>query len=509
MPLFRFALPEALGPLDLLEAGLDSRAWRAAARLWRVFRASRSGTAARPARKQGAALDATEGTFHEQVKAVRLALDRDAHERADALSARLMTHLAKLPPKLALDATALRIEVLVARGDRDGALALARSQRDALKATPAGATQLEILGLGDSEIWLPGGKPNMLAIGRLIARGAIGPEELATELCRRPQHWLRNPELHLLFFMALRERDPPRALRFLNRFTEAHGLSRCRIAKRTANFLESLEFDRPPSVSDGPLVSVLVAARNAETTVPYAIDSLLRQSYERLEILVCDDRSEDRTLEVLRRRCEHEPRVRLFRSNAVQGPYNARNALAEHAGGELLALHDADDLALPERIAAQVSRLRERDVVACFSSWVRVTPEGDFVFFKNQKAVRLGLVSLMLPRAVFEQVGKFRSARIGADLELYSHLRARYGAERIARIQAPMVFGLWSSSSLTRSAGTEALADGYRSPARRSYGEMVALKYGDDGSRPSDDEIDERLRAFDNYLPPAGVQRVA
>jgi hypothetical protein len=111
--------------------------------------------------------------------------------------------------------------------------------------------------------------------------------------------------------------------------------------------------------------------------------------------------------------------VRLFGSGVRQGTYNIRNALARKARGRLLTFHDADDLALPARIARQVEAMQREGTVAATASVLRINPAGQFVFFKDQKASRLAMVSLLVRREVFEASGGFRSALFGADLELY------------------------------------------------------------------------------------------
>jgi hypothetical protein len=68
-----------------------------------------------------------------------------------------------------------------------------------------------------------------------------------------------------------------------------------------------------------------------------------------------------------------------------------------------------------------------------------------------------------------------------------------------------MILGLWSSDSITRSSGTEALESGYRSPARRIYGELVYLKHAQGRLRPSEEEICARLTAAKNYVEASPV----
>jgi len=63
-----------------------------------------------------------------------------------------------------------------------------------------------------------------------------------------------------------------------------------------------------------PSVSVIIAARNEENTIGACMDSLLRQTYpeKRMELIVVDDRSEDRTASIVRMKAEKDPRSGSF-----------------------------------------------------------------------------------------------------------------------------------------------------------------------------------------------------
>ena len=98
---------------------------------------------------------------------------------------------------------------------------------------------------------------------------------------------------------------------------------------------------------DGKLVSVVMAARNEEMNLPRVMDSLLKQSYKNLEILVIDDESTDHTWDILKSYAEKDSRVRIFQSDsslerAHNGKVNALMQVMPHARGEYLYETDAD-----------------------------------------------------------------------------------------------------------------------------------------------------------------------
>lgn len=101
-------------------------------------------------------------------------------------------------------------------------------------------------------------------------------------------------------------------------------------------------------------VSVVIPAYNAEQFLRDALASVLRQTVAPVEILVVDDGSSDDT----GRLAASVPGVRCIRqSNA--GVSAARNRGIEEARGELVALLDADDVWMPEKLAVQLTGLRD------------------------------------------------------------------------------------------------------------------------------------------------------
>lgn len=102
-----------------------------------------------------------------------------------------------------------------------------------------------------------------------------------------------------------------------------------------------------------PLVSIVIPAYNCAGTIAATIESCLAQTWSNFEVVVVNDGSTDGTSAELAR---FEPHIRVVdQSNG--GLAAARNAGLAAARGELIALMDADDLMLPERVAVQVAVL--------------------------------------------------------------------------------------------------------------------------------------------------------
>lgn len=87
------------------------------------------------------------------------------------------------------------------------------------------------------------------------------------------------------------------------------------------------------------LISVIMPCYNAELHLREAVNSVLNQTYAKIELIVIDDGSTDHSLEMLR---TYGDRIKVL-SQANQGPYPARNHGLAHAAGKYVAFLDADD----------------------------------------------------------------------------------------------------------------------------------------------------------------------
>jgi glycosyltransferase involved in cell wall biosynthesis/GT2 family glycosyltransferase len=117
-----------------------------------------------------------------------------------------------------------------------------------------------------------------------------------------------------------------------------------------------------------PLVSVVLAARDAERTVADAVGSVLGQTERDLELLVVDDGSVDATRDLLA--AIDDPRLRVLRNEEPRGLAGALNAGFDAARGSYLARMDADDIALPGWLRTVVGRFRSSPPSAVVGSGV-------------------------------------------------------------------------------------------------------------------------------------------
>jgi chlorobactene glucosyltransferase len=129
-----------------------------------------------------------------------------------------------------------------------------------------------------------------------------------------------------------------------------------------ANHYEMWRFTLGPEIFDGPLVSVLIPARNEEHNIERCVNSLRNQIYKNYEILVLNDNSTDKTLQILNRIAETDSRVKVFNGEPLpEGWYGkpfALHQLSRNARGEILIFTDADTIHNPTSVSWAVTNLQ-------------------------------------------------------------------------------------------------------------------------------------------------------
>ncbi len=214
--------------------------------------------------------------------------------------------------------------------------------------------------------------------------------------------------------------------------------------------------DRPPHDLVGssqhwhsqhrPLVSVVIPAHNAETTLAETLTSVLAQTYPHLEVFVVDDGSSDRTAEIVRSFIRRDRRVTLLQQKQ-QGFAAAYNFGIRQARGEFIAPATATDIWFPQKIEKQIQCMSALNLrVGVVYTWSvdineastltgrsrHFTLEGD-VFHALLYCNFLGSMSVpLIRRCCFEQVGYYDS-RLSADgvhgcedRDLYLRIAERY-----------------------------------------------------------------------------------
>jgi len=160
---------------------------------------------------------------------------------------------------------------------------------------------------------------------------------------------------------------------------------------------------QPARITSGPLVSVIVPARNEEHSIARCLESLLAQTYTRYEVIVVDDESSDTTAGIVAAIAAHEPRLRLVSGTPLpDGWLGKTHALAQGAAvarGEILLLTDADTLHAPTSVSWAVTNLTDHraDMLSGYLDQAYGT-FGERVVVPTMYAMMLLVPLFLLPR---------------------------------------------------------------------------------------------------------------
>lgn len=107
------------------------------------------------------------------------------------------------------------------------------------------------------------------------------------------------------------------------------------------------------------LISVIMGIYNCADTLPEAIDSILGQTYQNWELILCDDCSTDNTYAVAESyRDQYPDKIKLIRNDRNSKLAYSLNHCLQYAEGEFVARMDGDDLSKPERFEKQLAFLQ-------------------------------------------------------------------------------------------------------------------------------------------------------
>lgn len=193
---------------------------------------------------------------------------------------------------------------------------------------------------------------------------------------------------------------------------------------RVANASKGAVFDARPQ----PLVSVVVATRNNERTIGQALRSLLEQTLSQIEIVVVDDASTDRSVEIVTELMRADKRLRLLVNENRLGTGLSRNIGMMASRGEFITFQDGDDASEPKRLALQhqaFQKFPSKHVVTC--NYVRVDEFGNSLRV-NEKRTMKCIISMMFRRQdVLSKIGYFRDGTISEDADYYERIKVAFG----------------------------------------------------------------------------------
>lgn len=240
---------------------------------------------------------------------------------------------------------------------------------------------------------------------------------------------------------------------------------------------------------DEILISIIMPVHNEEAYVQEAISSILEQSFSALELIVVNDASTDRSDVLIRSFVDSRL---VYVSNPIRtGNYSCRNQGAKLARGKYMAVMDADDVALPERLNKQYRYLEEHpDVIAVGAGCIFIPQDSPKTTLHTYEEILLGLLtdntfvhsSLMYRAEVFRSLGGYdETYYYSADYDLACRL-ALTGP--VVNLRDALIYYRWHPKQISQKHVAEQ-AD-FAEKIRKKYCQNFINYFKDDAQAEAD-----------------------
>lgn len=214
-------------------------------------------------------------------------------------------------------------------------------------------------------------------------------------------------------------------------------------------------------MANNPLVSILMPVYNCQDYVGKAIQSIIDQSYSNWELLICDDASNDQSINAIEK--WKDPRISFAHNSKNLGYLKSINKLFALAKGDFITFQDADDWSDEKRIEKQIAVFEQNAHLGiCGTNGIITNDSAKAIGSQEKPELDAGIkekmlrnnpfigASIMIPKKVYEEFGPYREFfdRIGnEDYDWSSLICERMPAYNI---QEPLYFYRQHDNSVSR-----------------------------------------------------------
>lgn len=138
------------------------------------------------------------------------------------------------------------------------------------------------------------------------------------------------------------------------------------------------------------LVSIIMPAFNAEKTISQSISSVLNQSYENFELIIIDDSSTDKTLDIARG--NDDKRIKIISNTINSGVAKSRNIGIATANGQYIAFLDSDDLWYKDKLEKQIHAMKSYKVACSHGQYDLIDENGHHL---DKKIIAKSIVNII------------------------------------------------------------------------------------------------------------------
>lgn len=202
-----------------------------------------------------------------------------------------------------------------------------------------------------------------------------------------------------------------------------------------------------------PLVSVVCLAYNHEAYVVEALESVLKQSYPNIELLIADDCSSDNSVAVIEKWLQNHPNILFFSNETNLGNTKTFNNVVKHAKGDFIIDLAADDILLADCVSRQINAFQNTkysNLGIVYGNLIQMDENGtylnDYYTEKDHpesgniytmiigRTTKICSVSALVKKTVFEMVGFYDENLAYEDLDLWIRASRVFDFEYIPEI---------------------------------------------------------------------------
>jgi glycosyltransferase involved in cell wall biosynthesis len=197
------------------------------------------------------------------------------------------------------------------------------------------------------------------------------------------------------------------------------------------------------STYNQPLVSVLMTVYNREIYIAEAIESVINSTYKNWELIIVDDRSDDKSLEIAKQYEEKDSRISVYLNSKNLGDYPNRNKAASYAKGEFINYVDADDAVYPFGLEQMVYYMLKHPNAAIGICREHNPTKMYPIVYDNEEAIKEHFItksfltnapgSVIIRKACFDAVEGFTNYRHISDNLMWIRLAMKYDIVKLPR----------------------------------------------------------------------------
>lgn len=200
------------------------------------------------------------------------------------------------------------------------------------------------------------------------------------------------------------------------------------------------------------LISIITPTYNHENFIKECIHSVINQTYKSWEMIIIDDNSIDKTLNIIKSYSKKDKRIKFISHNkrwGVKKLKDSYNQALKKSRGEIIAILEGDDFWPRDKLEKQIKVFKDSRVVLSFGNWSMCSINGKVIYTRNFKKFNLnylnnnpppsilnlfltlkfdiGSQTVMIRKKTLERIGGFKTATEYpfVDIPTYLHLALR------------------------------------------------------------------------------------